>query len=130
MIPRRRGVKSPRNQRDSVEKTQNHLENSWSPQEMEWREEKTVRVLGGRSTPLYRLETQDPDMSGPGAGYVWSKLPWQFQKLWKLPKKLIFKGSWRRANRRYIYIYVANGQVLTNKYIYIRLGTIQIVKHE
>jgi hypothetical protein len=42
-------------------------------------------------------------------------------------KNLIFKGSWHRANRRYIY--VAYGQVLTNKYIYIRLGTIQIVKH-
>jgi hypothetical protein len=111
-----------------VEKTQNHLENSWSAQEMEWREEKMVRVLGALN-PLYRLETREPDMSGLGAGHVRSKLPWQFWKLWKLPKKLIFKGSWCRANRRYIY--VAYGEVLTNKYIYIyiRLGTIQIIKH-
>jgi hypothetical protein len=28
-----------------------------------------------------------------------------------------------------IYIYVAYGQVLTNKYIYIYIGTIQIINH-
>jgi hypothetical protein len=71
MILRRRGVKSPRNRRDSVEKTQNHLENSWSPQEMKWREEKMVRVLGGAHPPYigWKPETrtcsgQEPDMSG------------------------------------------------------------------
>jgi hypothetical protein len=35
-----RGVKSPRNRMDSVEKTQNHLESPWPPQEMEWKRKK------------------------------------------------------------------------------------------
>jgi hypothetical protein len=36
-ITQRRGVKSPRNRKDSMEKTQNHLESPWPPQEMEWK---------------------------------------------------------------------------------------------
>jgi hypothetical protein len=53
-------------------------------------------------------------MSRPEARHVWWKLPRQFRKL---PKKFIFNGFWHRDKR--IYIYVAHGQVLTNKYIYM-----------
>jgi hypothetical protein len=57
-ILRRRGVKSQRNQRDSVEKTKNRLESPWLPQEMEWKRKRRPRVLRGvHSAPLYRLET-------------------------------------------------------------------------
>jgi hypothetical protein len=36
-ITKSRGVKSPRNRRDSVEEAQNHLESTWAPQEVERR---------------------------------------------------------------------------------------------
>jgi hypothetical protein len=88
---------------------------------------KTVRVLGGAQPPYigWKPETRtcpspEPDMSGQNC-------PGSSENFGNYPKKLIFKGYWRRANRRYIY--VAYGQVLTNIYIYIRLGTIQIIKH-
>jgi hypothetical protein len=124
-ILRGRGVKSPRNRRDSVEKTQNHLESPWPPQEMEWKRKKT-RVLRGLSLPLYRLETRDLDMSGPGAEHVWLagyvraigrtcpvKTASTVLESSETARKMIFNRFWRRANR--IYICVAHGQVLTKK---------------
>jgi hypothetical protein len=69
MILRRRGIKSLRNQRDSMEKTQNHLESSWPPQVMGWKRKRST-VPRAALSPLYRLETQDPNMSGPRARLV------------------------------------------------------------
>jgi hypothetical protein len=130
-ILRRRRVKSPRNRRDSVEKTQNHLESPWPPQEVEWKRKRRHRVLRWRLGPLYRLETRDPDMSDPEAGHVrlagydqaigqtcLVKTASAVLKTSETDQKIIFNGFWCRANR--IYICVAHGQVLKNKkYIYM-----------
>jgi hypothetical protein len=114
---------------------QNRQESRWPPQEMECKRKKRSMVLGGgRSTPLYRLETRDPDMSRPGArhvrlaGYVRAigqtcpvKTASAVSETSETIRKLIFNKFCCRANR--IYICVAHGQVLKNKtYIYIYIA--------
>jgi hypothetical protein len=102
---------------------------------MEWKRKRRPRVLRGSSTLLYRLETPDSDLSGPGAGHVWLagyvrdigqtclvKTVLAIPETSKTTQKLIFNGFCCRTNR--IYICVAYGQVLKNKNICIWLETI------
>jgi hypothetical protein len=70
-------------------------------------------------------------MSGPEAGHVQAigrtcpvKTASAVPKTSETAQKIIFSDFWRRANRIYIYICVAHGQVLTNKNTYIWLQTI------
>jgi hypothetical protein len=122
-ILRGKGVKYARNWRDSVEKTQNHLETPWPSQEMEWKRKKTYGSMGGGAHPPYigwKPETRTcpasricsghrRDMSGKN--YLGSSINFR-----NCPK-MIFNGFWHSANR--IYICVVHGQVLKSKYIYI-----------
>jgi hypothetical protein len=69
-IPRVRGGKSTKNQRDSVEEIQNHLGRALEPQEMEWEWKRGPRILKGKRLPYIALKPegrtcpgQKPNMS-------------------------------------------------------------------
>jgi hypothetical protein len=122
MILRRRGGQISKKPKGFSGETQNHLESPWLSQVMVWKRKRT-RVLRAALSPLIWARSLRPkhvqarSHTCPASQICLGHRPDMSQKLQKLPKKMIFNGFCRRANR--IYICVAHGQVLKNKkYIY------------